>query len=135
MTNSQKVIQAWLEANTLDDIESEFLRHSLKDASVILSIVKESFRRRGTEARDLAMKDLTNFIDAVVSNIAVEIARREMAYDRSRLKDFQYLKIEDMVVKKEFEANEFVRAHLMRHRERTGEELTEEELKETNITI
>jgi hypothetical protein len=78
---------------------------------------------------------MRNYIDAVIENLSTEIARRQIGFDRHKLKPFETLPIEELVIPHPFPEGEFIRAYLMRHREETGEELTVADMEDTTIVI
>jgi hypothetical protein len=126
---------SWNDIYTLEDLSDQELREIIKDSTKVLTVVKQSVDRRGISPYGLSVEKMQDFIDAVVNNIKVEIARREIAYDRTRLLPFKTLSIKDLTIAQELPEGELIRGYLMRRREKTGEEMTIEDMQNTEITI
>ena len=128
------IAQSWTNAQTLADLETIELQQTIKDgATTLLHVLSESMLRNDMPLNNLDISVTNTYIDNIVQNICIEIARRKMAYDRMKLKFFEFLSIKDLIKENEYPEIEFIRAYLMRRREETGEELTEGDLEKVKI--
>jgi len=127
---------SWQGARILADIETGDLREALRDAKWIMELAQIAYETKQECDGSLTLDDFEEFTKNISSNIVLEIARRLVAYDRAKLSQWKYMKIEDLVEKHLYPEGEFIRAYTMRYREKTGKEIREDEVPpETTIKI
>lgn len=135
MTREQ-IAQSWTDAETIADLELNEIRLTLKEgAPLLLHVLKEAMLKNNLPLHDLKTEVTNDYISMIVKNLTFELVRRMLAYDRSKLNEFASVQIKNLIYPHDHPHKEFIRAYLMRHREETGEELTEEGLELTRFEI